>query len=574
MGLADAVLDLPGLCPAAGSLAALALERDVAATVRCDPAAVLFLARQKVPFDSSFTFPTLDDAFLLASLELVEHRPWPFVDWRQPGLDRVWRAAQLTASVAEELAKRADVSTAHAFVAGLLTPLNWFGFAAAAPERVPELLHAVELGKSDWHMGACGLDQASLTRRLVRSWRLPEWLANIVGYLDWDANLVERLGADAKLVAVVQLAALAIQKTDVGLGLAIGSRLPDLLKRLQLTELAVTAIAAERHGARSMPPLDDPATQPLLADVLRLTLDNRRRHEKPWIEQLSRDIDRLQNALVQQIADEKQRLAEQKLSSLAEFAAGAGHEINNPLAVISGQAQYILKQMNWVEELLLEEPTPGILFEAVKSKLTKPLQTIVGQSQRIHQVITDIMLFARPQSPRVGVVPVAKLIAEAVATVRALAEERRVRLVCPDAPAQLAVRVDALQIRLALANLLRNGLEAAPAEGWASLRVQREPNGDVAFAIEDNGPGLGDYQAEHLFDPFYSGRAAGRGRGLGLSTAWRLARQHGGDVRRDQNAQGATRFLLILPASEVIDNYVPSANGKREAVGYQFSGIG
>jgi signal transduction histidine kinase len=230
--------------------------------------------------------------------------------------------------------------------------------------------------------------------------------------------------------------------------------------------------------------------------------------------------------------------------------------------------------MNWIEELLLEDPTPGAVFEAVKTKLTKPLQIIVGQSQRIHQVITDIMLFARPQTPRPVVVPVSKLVAEAAASVRMLAEERRVRLVCPDAPAQLALRIDAGQIRLALSNLLRNGLEAAPAEGWTSLRVQREPNGDVAFVIEDNGSGMGDYQAEHLFDPFYSGRTAGRGRGLGLSTAWRLARQHGGDVRLDRNAQSMTRFLLILPAREIIDDYVPASNGKRDAVGYQFSVIG
>ncbi len=575
MALADAVLDLPGLSPAAASLAALALERDVGSAVRRDPGAVLYLARQRISFES-FDFPAqiLDDSFLLAALELVEHGRLPFVDWRRPGADRVWRTSQMTAAVAEALAQKVGVSTVQAFAGGQLAALGWMGVCAAAPDRILEFLDALDRRQPDWQVAAWGLDHAALTRRLVRSWRLPTWLADVVGHLDWDVDLVARTGADARLVAVVQLSVLATQQTGVSLGLAVGATMSALLERLQLTEETVAALVAQTKTISTIPPFDSPTTQPLLADILRLTLNNRQRYEKAWIDQLNRDIDRLQFALSQQIADEDQRLAKQKLSSLAEFAGGAGHEINNPLAVISGQAQYILKQMQWAEELLLEDPTPAAVLEAIKTKLTKPLQMIVGQSQKIHHVIIDLMQFARPPAPRPLVVPVAKLVAEAAAAARGLAEERHVRLVCPEAPSHLAVSVDAGQIRLALSNLLRNALEAAPAEGWASLRVQREPNGDVAFAVEDNGPGLADHQHEHLFDPFYSGRSAGRGRGLGLSTAWRLARQHGGDVRLDKNAQGVTRFLLILPASDVIDNYVPATNGKREAVGYQFTGIG
>jgi nitrogen-specific signal transduction histidine kinase len=50
-----------------------------------------------------------------------------------------------------------------------------------------------------------------------------------------------------------------------------------------------------------------------------------------------------------------------------------------------------------------------------------------------------------------------------------------------------------------------------------------------------------------MFDPFFSGRQAGRGRGLGLPTAWRLIREHGGDVRFQEFPQGPTRFILTLP---------------------------
>ena len=69
----------------------------------------------------------------------------------------------------------------------------------------------------------------------------------------------------------------------------------------------------------------------------------------------------------------------------------------------------------------------------------------------------------------------------------------------------------------------------------------------VEWIVEDNGAGPPAGLRDHLFDPFYSGRQAGRGRGLGLATAWRMAKEHGGDVRFEEVPSGPTRFVLSLP---------------------------
>jgi signal transduction histidine kinase len=101
-------------------------------------------------------------------------------------------------------------------------------------------------------------------------------------------------------------------------------------------------------------------------------------------------------------------------------------------------------------------------------------------------------------------------------------------------------------IRTALTNIIRNAIEAAPSDGW--VRVSVEPaDASWNIIVEDSGPGPEPAQCEHLFDPFYSGRIAGRGRGLGLSTAWRLAKENGGDVRFDPVEGRPTRFILRLP---------------------------
>src|SRR5207247_2604374 len=129
-------------------------------------------------------------------------------------------------------------------------------------------------------------------------------------------------------------------------------------------------------------------------ELLRLALDNRRQNDDAWIERLQQDLDYLQEALAQQCGDEKNRLQTLKLSALAEFAAGAGHEINNPLAVISGQAQYVLKQMDWLDVPAEEIENVGEYLDSLRAKITPSLQKIVGQTQRVHSILTDLMQFA------------------------------------------------------------------------------------------------------------------------------------------------------------------------------------
>jgi two-component system, NtrC family, sensor kinase len=79
--------------------------------------------------------------------------------------------------------------------------------------------------------------------------------------------------------------------------------------------------------------------------------------------------------------------------------------------------------------------------------------------------------------------------------------------------------------------------------------VRGRPGRLFEFVVEDSGPGLSAAAREHCFDPFYCGRSAGRGRGLGLPTAWRFALQNGGDLRHEPTTAGPTRFVLSVPRS-------------------------
>src|SRR5262249_17749102 len=154
-----------------------------------------------------------------------------------------------------------------------------------------------------------------------------------------------------------------------------------------------------------------------------------------------------------------------KLNTLAEFAAGAGHEINNPLAVISGQAQYLLGHLQMADCEASEEESGQSPANMPSAMVEKALRTIIGQAQRIHEMLTQLMQFSRPARPNKRLLDLNSLIREVAIELRDLAEQKRVRLDCPDPAAAIRVQADPRQLHLALTCLLRNAIEAAPPEG-------------------------------------------------------------------------------------------------------------
>jgi signal transduction histidine kinase len=321
---------------------------------------------------------------------------------------------------------------------------------------------------------------------------------------------------------------------------------------------------------------EPPASQPLLRDLLGLAAENRRLRVATDRERLESELDDLYLALAEQHAGEAERLQARKLAALAEFAAGAGHEINNPLAVISGQAQYLLRVIGggaWraareetvgpsdaapaegngenTGSALLTQPMPPV---PSPEPLTTGLRTIIDQAQRIHNLLRDLWQFARPPQPKKQSVDLAGLVGEVSSSLSEFAAQRKVHLrweqpvaSLPATHHPLTVLADPAQLRTALSCLLRNAIEAAPADGWAALRLEAAAANQVNILIEDNGNAPSQPQRDHLFDPFFSGRPAGRGRGLGLPTAWRLARAHGGDVRFVGDPGEPTRVVMSLP---------------------------
>ncbi|HZZ79154.1 MAG TPA: ATP-binding protein, partial [Gemmataceae bacterium] len=541
--LGEAAMDLPWLAPSVASMTALARAElpSVWTDLRTDPGIVLLSAH----LDN-----ITSDALLESVLKHQPHFHAGFVDWNEPGPAAIRAACCRYALLASQLAQTLGDNPEHAWIAAFLAPLGWLAAATIEPDRVADAIAL--LGKNTdnagWQRKAWGLDHTALARRLSRCWCLPPWLSAILAHLGLNANIAERLGAEPRLVRIVQLAILATQTRGIGLGLVVGADMDELTRELGISskdfDAAVASVLQAEVPAWTW---DEHTEHTLLPELLQLALENRRLKDSASIERLHTEIDLMQDALTRQCAGEKDRLQVAKLSALAEFAAGAGHEINNPLAVISGQAQYVLKQMDWLDVPAEEIEDVGAYLDNIRSKVTPSLNKIIGQTQRIHAILTDLMQFARPAPANAQTLSVQSLIQCAADALQTLAQDRKVRLVCQELGRDEMVRGDVAQVRVALTGLLRNAIEAAPVGGWAGIRYQKRDAETLDLIIEDDGAGPPALLREHMFDPFYSGRNAGRGRGLGLPTAWRLARQQGGDVRFDGHHNGATRFVLTLP---------------------------
>ncbi len=528
--LGEVALDLPYLVPSATTLVALARApswRDDWSRLRFDPGFLVLLAQN---WGSSGNVPgtQLLQAFLDAPVRDG------MIDWNQPHIHARVQFCFRQAIITESLAKGIQgVDPRKAWIAGFLAPLGWF------------LLGVTESDSEMMQM----TNPYALARRISRLWRFPSWLSTVVGHLGLPVDVAESLGCDRTLFLVCQAGSILAQQAEHRITAPLSVSLAQVAQQLGVaTETLESLVALD--GADPIPvPWRNPHQEPLLRDLLQIAVENQARYPRAMLEELHRDVDLLQEAFERQRREQEQRVRDLKLSAVAELAAGAGHEINNPLAVISGQAQYILKQMAEYDGPADEIEDVSAYLADFRTKVEPSLQKIVQQTQRIHTIITDLMQFARPQPPKTQAVPVQDLLKDVSRTLEGLARDRKLDVEFNPGDAGWALAGDFNQLRTVFLAMLRNAMEAAPVGGNVRLLVERRDEGNLEFAVEDNGPGPTPSACEHMFDPFYSGRDAGRGRGLGLSTAWRLAKQHGGEVRFAGHHLGVTRFVATLPIS-------------------------
>ncbi len=235
------------------------------------------------------------------------------------------------------------------------------------------------------------------------------------------------------------------------------------------------------------------------------------------------------------LAIQKKRLVKQaKMASLGQMSGGIAHEINNPLAIVTG-AVHNLKKM---EERDI----------STRDKRLKFFEMIDQTSQRMAKIILGLKNFARDGSKdKAEFVYVSSILAETLVLSAQRAKKLGIRLLIDRYDESLQVKVRKIEIERVLLNLLNNAFDATKEEEskWVRVRVNKVPPG-IEIDVVDSGVGVPDEIQRKILEPFFTTKPAGEGTGLGLSLSARVAEDHGGTLAYVNGLPFST-FRLFIP---------------------------
>ena len=228
----------------------------------------------------------------------------------------------------------------------------------------------------------------------------------------------------------------------------------------------------------------------------------------------------------------QQQLHTQKMLAIKNFAYGASHEINNPLANISTRGQ----------ALLHDETDPD---------RRRSLNTIVAQAFRANAMIADLMLFAHPPTMKLERQNLQEILQRSIVEMTIQLEDNNIQTkLTGDSNIHVVGNTNGLFEMFKA--LLQNCVDAMES-GTITISWTAQL-GQIRIEMADTGPGIATDILPVIFDPFFSGREAGRGLGFGLSKAWRIAQIHHGSLEiqnltdKDANPTG-TCATIHLPES-------------------------
>lgn len=230
-------------------------------------------------------------------------------------------------------------------------------------------------------------------------------------------------------------------------------------------------------------------------------------------------------------------LKNEKLAALGEVIAGIAHEINNPLTSILGHAT-LLSLRHKLEE-------------------DSSLQGILDETRRAADLVRSLLHFSRQDELEKLNIDVNEIVEAVVSLKQYQFRVHNISLELDLSRSPCPVLASPPQLQQVLLNLINNAIQAIPDErrdGFITVSTERQGE-RVEISVIDNGTGISDEAQKQLFDPFFTTREVGQGRGLGLTIAHSIAEQHGGGLRFNARPEGGTRFVMELPLAHGESDY-------------------
>ena len=227
-----------------------------------------------------------------------------------------------------------------------------------------------------------------------------------------------------------------------------------------------------------------------------------------------------------------QLLQAEKMASLGKLAAGVAHQLNNPLGSITLFAQLMIEEHDL--------PAPA----------EEDLRRIIQDAERCRDTVRELLEFARQTCQKMQPQDINRALSRTLFLLKNQALFQNIEIVCALEEHLPTVRADIQQLNHLFMNLILNAAQAMQNQGRLDLRTSVTPDAKFVYVeVSDTGPGIDPKNLPHIFEPFFTTKDPGEGTGLGLSMAYSIVQNHGGQIRVDSAPGRGTTFIVTLPVA-------------------------
>ncbi|MGZ7065242.1 MAG: GAF domain-containing sensor histidine kinase [Candidatus Aminicenantales bacterium] len=260
--------------------------------------------------------------------------------------------------------------------------------------------------------------------------------------------------------------------------------------------------------------------------------DEYTRHELIFLESLTPQAGiALENAMLYKEQRERFRrmIRADRLATIGELAAGAAHEIRNPLTAIKSSLQYLESRLQDHEE-----------------KEKKLLGVALQETDRIDEILAALLSFSRPSEIKKEPYNLIVTLEESLALISYQARSGAVDIETKFPAAPVVLTGDKSQIKQLFLNIFLNAIQAMERGGKLTSEVLALGNGKVLVRVADTGEGIPEENMDKIYDPFFTTKKGGTG--LGLSICYSIVKSHQGDIEVRSRVGEGTTVLVTLPA--------------------------
>lgn len=222
-----------------------------------------------------------------------------------------------------------------------------------------------------------------------------------------------------------------------------------------------------------------------------------------------------------------------KLASIGELASGVGHEINNPLLIVKGYSELLLKNIK-------ED-------NYCKENFSKKIETIINSSNRIKNIVAGLKVFARKEDIKKEVFNFSEILNDSVNMLYEMYKNDGININLVNTN-ELYVNGNIGKLQQVIVNLINNAKDSLMNEKEKKIKVELKTfDGFVSLKIKDSGCGISEENLNKIFQPFFTTKEINEGTGIGLSIVHGIVKEHEGEIKVESKLGLGTTFEILLP---------------------------